>query len=170
MIHIGLLTESLKCRSVFFMSILPLTIQPNKILRTISKDIPLTEMANYQALGESMIETMIHNNGIGLAAPQVGINLNLFVISGEATEKGEHLVLCNPTITFQSATTHIMEQGCLSCPTLFGDVRRPEKIRVKAYTLDGKKHVFKAKGLLAVVFQHEIDHLRGTLIIDKFEK
>lgn len=152
------------------MTALPLTLQPNEVLRAKSKDLPLAALPEYQQLGSDMVETMLQNNGIGLAAPQVGKNVNLFVISKEVTGEAEHLILCNPTITFQSSSSHIMEEGCLSCPTLFGDIRRPEKIRVKAFTLTGEKKIFKAKGLLAKVFQHEIDHLRGTLIIDKFEK
>jgi peptide deformylase len=152
------------------MPALPLTIQPNPILHTPSTDLALVKLSQYQQLGSDMIATMLEHNGIGLAAPQVGKNLNLFVINKEATGNGEHLILCNPNITFQSAASHVMEEGCLSCPKTFGDVRRPEKIRVKAYTLTGEKKIFKAKGLLAKVFQHEIDHLRGTLIIDKFER
>ena len=151
------------------MSALPLTLQPNTILRAQSRDLQLDKLGDFQQLGRDMVETMLQNNGIGLAAPQVGKNINLFVINKEVTGGDDHLILCNPTITFQSSATHVMDEGCLSCPTLFGDVRRPEKIRVKAYTLNGEKKNFKAKGLLAKVFQHEIDHLRGTLIIDKFE-
>lgn len=151
------------------MSVLPLTLQPNDILRAPSRDLTVAEMAGFVTLGQDMAATMIVNNGIGLAAPQIGENINLFVINKEVSETPQHLILCNPTIMFASATSHIMEEGCLSCPQIFGDVRRPEKVRVKAYTLDGVKHVFKAKGLLAKVFQHEIDHLHGTLIIDKFE-
>lgn len=152
------------------MSVLPLILQPNPILRTTCTDLSLKELANYQKLGQDMIETMLSSNGIGLAAPQVGKNINLFVINKEVTGNNEHLVLCNPVITFRSVATHVMDEGCLSCPTLFGDVRRPEKIRVKAYTLAGEKKIFKAKGLLAKVFQHEIDHLQGILIIDKFKR
>lgn len=151
------------------MSVLPLTLQPNTILRAMSRDLTSTEMATLHNLGQDMIATMLANNGIGLAAPQIAQNINLFVIHKDVAETPDHLVLCNPVITFRSTVTHVMEEGCLSCPKIFGDVRRPEKVRVKAYALDGSKQIFKAKGLLAKVFQHEIDHLRGTLIIDKFE-
>lgn len=149
--------------------ILPLVTQPNKILHTPSKDLVLVDLASYIQLGKAMITCMLHNRGIGLAAPQIGENINLFVINKEVTNDTDHWVLCNPTITYSSKTMNVMEEGCLSCPEKFGDIRRPEKIRVKAYTLDGKLHTYKVKGLLAKVFQHEIDHLRGTLIIDKFQ-
>ncbi len=152
------------------MSILPLTLQPNPILHQPSVDLPLVALGSYTSLGQDMCATMEANNGIGLAAVQIGKNINLFVIHKDIAETPEHLVLANPEIVFTSKGTHLMEEGCLSCPKQFGDVRRPEKVRVKAYTLDGKKHIYKAKAMLAKVFQHEIDHLRGTLIIDKFEQ
>lgn len=151
------------------MSVLPLTIIPSPILHTPSQDLSLPALAEHQVLGQDMIETMVANNGIGLAAPQIGKNINLFVIHRDMMGTTEHLILCNPKITFHSAATHVMEEGCLSCPQRFGDVRRPEKVRVTAYTLDGQRRQYKAKGMMAKVFQHEIDHLRGTLIIDKFE-
>lgn len=151
------------------MTVFPLTTQPNKILRTQSKDLPLDRLHEYAALGQDMIETMLANNGIGLAACQIGKNLNLFTVNKDVTGAENHWILCNPIISFQSKSSTVMEEGCLSCPSLYGDVRRPEKVRVKAYTLDGVRHTFKAKGLLAKVFQHEIDHLHAILIIDKFE-
>lgn len=152
------------------MSTLPLITQPDKRLHTPSHNLVPTALKSYQALGHDMIETMIANNGIGLAAVQIGQNVNLFVINKEVSQTEEHLVLCNPTITFASPGMTVLEEGCLSCPQRYGNVRRPEKVRVKATTLTGERLSFKAKGLLAKVFQHEIDHLRGTLIIDKFER
>lgn len=152
------------------MSLLPLTTLPNAILHKTSKDLPMDRLQEYKSLGEDMIETMLANDGIGLAAVQIGKNINLFTINKDVTNSTEHLVLCNPIITFQSKGTNVMEEGCLSCPGIYGNVRRPEKVRVTAFTLDGEKIQFKAKGMLAKVFQHEIDHLLGTLIVDKFEK
>ncbi|MFA5995463.1 MAG: peptide deformylase [Patescibacteria group bacterium] len=153
--------------------ILPLVIQPNRILNTKSKNITLTELKDakkvveLKELGQSMVLTMLENNGIGLAAPQIGKNVNLFVVHKDTAQTNDHLVLCNPQITFQSAKKTTMEEGCLSCPTIYLDIARSEKIRVKAYTLDNEKTIFKAKGMLAKVFQHEIDHLNGVLIINK---
>ncbi len=151
------------------MSVLPLTIQPNDILHKVSEDLPLDALDQYLSLGDDMVETMLENDGIGLAAVQIGKNLNLFTVNKDVTGEDEHWILCNPTITFQSKNTAVMEEGCLSCPKIYGSVRRPVKVRVTAYTLTGEKKIFKAKGLLAKVFQHEIDHLQGTLIMDKFE-
>ena len=151
------------------MPILPLITQPNSILRAENQDLPVSTLEEFLELGEKMKVAMIEYNGIGLAAPQIGENLNLFVINKEVSGGDDHLVLCNPEIIFRSKRTNVMEEGCLSCPHIFGDVRRPDKVRVRAYTLDGQQHTYKAKGLLAKVFQHEIDHLQGRLIIDKFE-
>ncbi|EKD78819.1 MAG: Peptide deformylase [uncultured bacterium] len=152
------------------MSVLPLVTQPNAILKRASLDLPQDQLSSYQALGANMVETMLASNGIGLAASQIGQNVNLFVIHKDIAETPDHLVLANPEIIFSSRGTDVMEEGCLSCPKKFGDVRRSEKVRVKVYTLDGKKKIYKATGMLAKVFQHEIDHLRGTLIIDKFKQ
>lgn len=152
------------------MATLDLVTQPNKRLHNASTDLPIAKLAEFKPLGEDMIETMLVNNGIGLAAVQIGKNINLFTINKEVSGDAEHWVLCNPTISFTSKAMNVMEEGCLSCPKIFGDVKRPEKIRVKAYTLDGELKTFKVKGLLAKVFQHEIDHLRGTIIMDKFEQ
>lgn len=152
------------------MSLLPLTTLPNAILHKTSKDLPMDRLREYKSLGEDMIETMLASDGIGLAAVQIGKNINLFTINKDVTNSTDHLVLCNPTITFQSRGSNVMEEGCLSCPGIYGNVRRPEKVRVTAFTLDGEKIQFKAKGMIAKVFQHEIDHLQGTLIVDKFEK
>src|SRR3989338_84521 len=146
------------------MSVLPLVTQPNAILKRASLDLPQDQLSSYQALGANMVETMLASNGIGLAASQIGQNVNLFVIHKDIAETPDHLVLANPEIIFSSRGTDVMEEGCLSCPKKFGDVRRSEKVRVKVYTLDGKKKIYKDTGMLAKVFQHEIDHLRGTLI------
>ncbi|MDP3970757.1 MAG: peptide deformylase [bacterium] len=151
------------------MTTLKLVTQPNKILRTVSIDIARETFSEYKKLGEEMVEAMLKYEGIGLAAPQIGRNINMFTINKDVTLGEDHLILCNPKIVFLSKGTNVMEEGCLSCPKIYGDVSRSEKIRVKAFSLDGVLHTFKAKGLLAKVFQHEIDHLNGTLILDKFE-
>lgn len=150
------------------MKALPLVLEPNLILRKKSILIDFNKNTiNLPILAEQMIATMIANNGVGLAAPQVGKNIQLIVINKDVSKTINHLILCNPKITFRSAKTTSLSEGCLSCPGVFISILRPEKIRIKAVTLDNKKIVFKAKGLLAKAFQHEIDHLNGILIIDK---
>lgn len=141
----------------------------NPLLRKKSALIKKEALAKYQTLAQNMLETMVRDNGIGLAAPQVGQLLRIITIHQEAAGK-EHLILINPKITFSSKDCDIQEEGCLSVPKTFGPVKRPNKVRVKALNLAGQKLQIKAKGLLARVLQHEIDHLDGILFIDKLEK
>lgn len=113
-----------------------------------------------------MVETMKANDGIGLAAPQIGQNLRLFVIN---TGKGA-LALINPRIIWKSFRKEIEEEGCLSCPGIWGGVKRAKKIWVLTKNEHGKYLFFKAHGLFSRVIQHELDHLNGILIIDKIKK
>ncbi len=107
--------------------------------------------------------------GIGLAAPQIGKNLNLAVINLE--EFGTPVFpLFNPKVLSRSIKKTDMQEGCLSIPNLFGQVKRPARVEVEAFNEQGKRIVLRAQGLLAKVLQHEIDHLHGVLIIDKFKK
>jgi len=113
-----------------------------------------------------MIETCRAANGIGLAAPQVGLSLRLCVINLEHLGL-DPFALINPKIVTKSWKKIEMEEGCLSIPGVFGIVKRPEKITVKAINLAGKENIVKADGLLARVIQHEVDHLDGILITSK---
>lgn len=151
------------------MGILEIITYPDMQLRKKSRIIPSDKIVNYQDFISAMANTMAKKNGAGLAAPQVGKNINIIVINKEIAKSKEHLVLCNPIITFASVKKIILEEGCLSVPKVFGDVKRPEKIRLKADDADGERITIKTKGLLARVIQHEIDHLNGILFIDKLE-
>lgn len=112
-----------------------------------------------------MTETMYFMSGMGLAGPQVGIGKQLVV-----ADVGDGLVkLVNPEIISKEGES-LMEEGCLSIPGVFLDVRRAEKITVEGWDENQKKIQLTAEGLLARVLQHEIDHLQGILIIDKREK
>ena len=113
-----------------------------------------------------MIETCRAANGIGLAAPQVGLSLRLCVINLEHLGL-DPFALINPKIVTKSWKKIEMEEGCLSIPGVFGIVKRPEKITVKAINLAGKENIVKADGLLDRVIQHEVDHLDGILITSK---
>jgi len=113
-------------------------------------------------LGEEMKETMIKNQGIGLAAPQVGRLIRLIVVQ---IEKGA-VAFINPEIVKRSKETEIMEEGCLSFPGFSLKIKRAKEIKVEALNEKGEKIRFKIKGLSARVFQHEIDHLDGILFID----
>ncbi len=151
------------------MSKLKVLTDKNPILRKKSLEIKKDEILKYKKLAEDMKVTMEEENGIGLAAPQVGQSIRMICINKEANDDKDHLILINPKITFQSKDCDTQEEGCLSVPETFGEVKRPNKIRVKALGLNGKKIQIKAKGLFSRVLQHEIDHLDGILFIDKLE-
>ena len=138
-------------------------------LREKAKALTLEQLKTdkIQTLIDDMIPTMYKADGIGLAAPQVGQSLRITVI---AITDDEQLILVNPEITFMSKKTQTMEEGCLSVPNLKGPVERADKIRFKAWDRDGKPFKMKAKGMLARVVQHELDHLNGVLFIDHVAK
>lgn len=150
------------------MSILKIAIVPNPILTTKSKPVEKIDKAIFD-LVDDMIETCRKAQGIGLAAPQVGKPIRLCIINLE------HMgippfVLINPKITKKSWKKIEMEEGCLSIPEVYGMVRRPEKIKLQALNLRGKKTELEADGLLARVVQHEVDHLDGILITSKINR
>lgn len=120
-------------------------------------------------LVSDMIKTCKKANGIGLAAPQIGKSLRLCVIDLEHMGLPP-FALVNPKITKKSWKKVEMEEGCLSIPDVFGMVKRPAKITVKAMTVDGKETKFEAEGILSRVIQHEIDHLDGILFTSKMTK
>ena len=116
---------------------------------------------------EQMFEIMYEAVGVGLAANQVGLPYRLFVVNLEANpESGEELVFINPTLSRPRGTA-VQEEGCLSLPGLRMDVRRPEKVVLDAWTLDGEQVHLDLDGFLARVVQHEFDHLEGRLFTDR---
>jgi len=128
-------------------------------------------------LAKDMVETMRTDYGIGLSAPQVGVLKRIIAYEyiKPAGSKDPSLtvplrVLINPEIVHFSKTTEVGEEGCLSFPNLYGDVRRSKKIKVTALDANGRSIEFDAKGLEARVIQHEVDHLEGILFVDRLEK
>ena len=113
-----------------------------------------------------MVATMKSAKGLGLAAPQVGVSLRVFT----ADIEGDVSVFVNPEIKDFSKESVPFEEGCLSVQKTWGSVIRPKKLTIKALDEDGKPVKIRAKGLLARVAQHEMDHLNGFLFIDKAEK
>ena len=120
-----------------------------------------------ETLARDMLETMYAAPGIGLAAPQVGINLRLIVvdISG-GEEQGHQIVLVNPEITEREGSQD-GEEGCLSIPGFTAVVERPSRVVMSARNLDGTPRKMEAEGLLARVLCHEVDHLDGILYLDR---
>ena len=111
---------------------------------------------------DDMAATMYSLDGVGIAAPQVGIAIRAVVVD---VDKKNRYDLINPVITYREGSV-IDNEGCLSCPDLFGDVERAEKIRVEYISRFNKKKILEADGLLARCIQHELDHLDGKLFID----
>jgi peptide deformylase len=112
---------------------------------------------------EDMIETMKKNDGVGLAAPQVGFSKRVIIVE---TEKGPQGFI-NPKILKKSKETEIDWEGCLSIPGVFSKIKRWKEIEIEALDKEGKRVRIKAAGLVARIFQDEIDHLNGILIIDR---
>lgn len=145
------------------MANLPIITYPNPLLQKKTEMIKDAKKASIKKLILNMLETMEANNGVGLAAPQVGKSVRLCVVRVDNIT----YVLINPKITYKSWLTEIAEEGCLSFPGKFIPVKRYKKVRVKAQDEHGNKIVIKADGLLGRALQHEIDHLDGKLYIEK---
>tara|TARA_Y100000310_G_C20537532_1_gene741613 strand:+ start:300 stop:809 length:510 start_codon:yes stop_codon:yes gene_type:complete len=115
------------------------------------------------ALLPQMETAMEKNQGIGLAAPQIGVSKQIIIVKGEKKNQA----FLNPKIEQKNKKTEIEEEGCLSLPGLFLPIRRSLSISLSCYTKKGQSITIEARGLAARIFQHEIDHLQGKLIIDR---
>ncbi|MDD3057912.1 MAG: peptide deformylase [Sphaerochaeta sp.] len=126
---------------------------------------PITKFdSGLRVLVDAMFETMSEADGVGLAAPQVGVPSRLFVINIQGVEKRAYI---NPQIIETSIETDTAEEGCLSIPGVWHDVQRPARVTIQAQDIEGKVFTVKAEGLLARAIQHENDHLNGVLFIDR---
>ena len=119
-----------------------------------------------RAVVERMFELMFEAHGVGLAAPQVGLNWRLFITSYTSEENDRH-VFINPTLSEPSRASEVVEEGCLSLPGVHAKVRRPKGIVIEATDLDGSLVKLASEEFPARVWQHEFDHLEGVLILDK---
>ncbi|TBF33769.1 peptide deformylase [Rhizobium leguminosarum] len=148
------------------MTIKPLIILPDPVLRQLSKPIERVD-SDLQRLADDMLETMYDAPGIGLAAIQIGVPRRMLVIdiSREGEEK-QPQVFINPEIVKSSDERSLYEEGCLSIPDYYAEVERPAVVSVKYLDCNGKEQTVEADGLLATCLQHEIDHLNGVLFID----
>lgn len=153
--------------------ILPIYTYGQPVLRKVAEDID-ENYPNLKGLIQDMYETLEHSEGIGLAAPQIGLDIrlvviNLDVISDDLPEyKGFIKTFINPHILeYDDTETELMEEGCLSVPGIHESVRRPTRIHVKYQDEDFNEHDEWVEGYLARVMQHEFDHLEGTMFIDR---
>lgn len=147
------------------MAIRELVTLPDSRLRKRSDEIIAAEFdGELQSLIDDMFATMYHARGVGLAAPQIGINKRLSVID-VSSDKSQQLVLINPEIIAQSGQ-QTFEEGCLSVPGIYERVTRAAKVTLRALDRQGQSYELEADELLAECIQHEIDHLDGKLFID----
>jgi peptide deformylase len=145
------------------MSLLPILTYPDPRLKKKTCEIENPRDPLIRELIFDMLETMKENNGMGLAAPQVGKSLRLCVIRFER----KTYILINPKIKSKSWGKEIAEEGCLSFPGQFIPIKRSKKVKVVAQNKAGKEFTLEAEGLLARALQHEIDHLDGILYIER---
>ena len=146
------------------MSILPLCMEPHQVLRQPAR--PVTEFTgDLRRLVRDLIDTMHANDGIGLAAPQIGCAVQLFVASPWRA-LGKEFAVVNPTLEEPEGQTSTVE-GCLSLPNIWDRVRRAARVRLRGWDVRGEPLAIDAEGLLAIVCQHEVDHLQGRLFIDR---
>ncbi|MCK4235893.1 MAG: peptide deformylase [Candidatus Krumholzibacteria bacterium] len=147
------------------MSKLEIKIYGDKVLRSKSESVKEfgSELAPFL---EEMVETMIVEGGVGLAAPQVGISKRMVIVNPDPHNSETLIRLVNPRIILTSSEKGSLEEGCLSIPGIRGNVARSSAVEVQYQDDEGRECNLSAEGLLARIIQHEIDHLEGTLFID----
>ena len=156
--------------------------QSHPALHDISSEVPHKEIKSakiQKVLRDMRVALDAYNvdgfNGVAIAAPQIGIPLRIFLVHDTSTDKKEKvlipdLVAINPKITKLSKRKHLVGEGCLSVGDDYGAVRRSTHATLRAYNEKGEEYERGASGLLAQIFQHEVDHLDGILFVDKAEK
>lgn len=148
------------------------------VLRELAQTVPIKDITSEKIqniITQMKVALSTQNDGVAIAAPQIGVPLRIFVVSDYIMSQadkdyksvGSDLIFINPEITKLSKDKHDVEEGCLSVRWKYGKVTRSIKATIKAYDENGKKIQRGASGLLAQVFQHECDHLDGILFIDK---
>jgi len=164
--------------------IFPIVAYGDPVLRKVARGIEPTENIDLPKLVENMYETMYDSSGIGLAAPQVGLSLRLFVVDGtplnEPNDEDDHeddreidpslegfkKAFINPQIIGQEGEKWAFEEGCLSIPGIRADVYRLETLTIRYYDLNWNEHTETYQGMAARIIQHEYDHLEGKLFTD----
>jgi peptide deformylase len=145
------------------MNILPILEYPDKRLRTIAQPVDTVDAA-LVALIDDMFHTMYEAPGIGLAATQVNVHKQLLILD-ISEDRSQPMVFINPRITAKDGS-QVYQEGCLSLPGIYADVKRYNQITVSALDRQGREFSLEAEGLLAVCIQHEMDHLAGKVFVD----
>jgi len=141
----------------------------DRVLRQPAKRVAKVDQSIRQ-LAEEMLQTMYSSDGIGLAAPQVGVNKQVIVIDCEPDNpENPPLILINPVIKNLGRNLCDAQEGCLSVPGVYMDVLRPEEVEISYKDENGRPQTLKASGLLSRAIQHEMDHLNGVMFVDRVE-
>ena len=147
------------------MALLKILIFPDPRLRTVAKTVELVDNS-IKKLAQDMLETMYQGSGIGLAATQVNVHKRVIVLD-ISESKDEPLILINPEIIkIIDPNKKIFSEGCLSVPGFYEELKRPSSVEISYLDIDGKRNLLLANDLLAVVIQHEMDHLDGKMMVD----
>lgn len=153
--------------------ILPMYIFGQSVLRKTAEEIDYKTYPDLKGLINNMFETLKYSEGVGLAAPQIGLPIRLFIIDldvisdDEPQYKGYLRTFINPRILEESEETSVMSEGCLSIPGINENVRRPNKVLVAYTDENGEEQQRRLEGFEARVFQHEFDHLEGKMFVDR---
>ena len=149
--------------------IYPIVAYGDPVLKKVAVDIE-KETTDVKQLAEDMFETMYESHGVGLAAPQIGKSIRMFVVDAEPLDeenlKGFKKVFINPTIVEESGNEWAFEEGCLSIPGIRADIYRKERIKIRYFDTDWNEHTDVFDGYAARVIQHEYDHIQGVLFTD----
>lgn len=149
--------------------IYPIVAYGHPVLKKLAKDIDKDEV-DVQELTNDMFETMHHAQGIGLAAPQIGKSVRMFIADASPLEDEEigdwKQVFINPTILEENGNEWAFEEGCLSIPNIREDVVRPEKLKIHFFDENWEEHTEEFDGMQARIIQHEYDHIEGILFTD----
>jgi len=143
--------------------ILDILKNPDPQLRAVAAEVSLEEIKKLQPLLSDLKETMIASDGVGIAAPQVGVGKRIIIVDMQ----GQPTAFINPMIIGRSLRKVNGEEGCLSVPGIYGIVKRHKAVRMHALNEEGQPVELNLKDLPAIIFQHEIDHLDGVLFIDR---
>jgi len=145
-------------------------VAPDPRLKAVGKDVAKVD-GEIHRLVDDMFETMYAAEGVGLAAVQIGVALNVIVMDLDQKDgKNNPRVFINPKLTWTSDELATFEEGCLSVPDIWEDVERPARIRAEYLDRDGVEQTVEADGFLADCLQHEMDHLKGVLFIDHISR
>jgi peptide deformylase len=144
---------------------LSLTLYPEPLLRQVASPVAAFD-ERLRAIVAAMYARMQQSKGVGLAAPQVGLKLRILVLNPSGDPKDD-LTLVNPEIGARAGADTLFDEGCLSFPGIYAEIRRPERCSVKAFDVEGRPIEAEYSGFVSRIVQHEYDHLEGVLLVDR---